>query len=613
MPTRLSRRTWSRAEEEQLIRLINHCKDARQLKQVQAYLVVTGQSQNNFLITKLVREFTTFGDLKHARAVVDAVDNPNVYLWTAMIRGYSQQSDSQPCYREAIATYARMHRQESRTMAADQALAFALSSVLKACSGFSALRQGIQIHAHVVKYGYHTEIRSQTALIDFYTKCEFMEEAQKLFGKMSERDVQAWNTMIAGHAKYGNMNAARSLFKEMPVRNLFTWEVMITGYANLGRMDYAKELFDQLVSDQSRLNSNAIICTAMITGYAKCNDITNARLIFDMMAERDVASWNAMISTYSQAGFFNEALDLFHHMLRIGDVKPNQTTITCVVAACAQLGSVQLAERIVDYIKSHGNRLMNNHTVTALIDMHAKCGNPDRASELFKSWNDKDLICYSTMMSGFGMHGRGRDALKIFSHLQEDGLKPDSICFIVVLSACSHGGLVDEGFQYFNSMQSDYSIAPTADHYMCMVDLLGRSGRVSDAHRIITEAMPPVKPHAGVWGALLNACRIYNNIEVGELAAKNLLEMEPENSGNYVLLSNIYAKAQRWDKVAKVRALMRNRGMKKPPGCSWIEIDGKTHKFFISDVRYHQLEMMMQVLASELKAQGYFLAIDHDE
>ncbi|OVA20852.1 Pentatricopeptide repeat [Macleaya cordata] len=606
---------WSRIEEDRIIRLIKLCKDVKQLKRIQGYLVMNGQSQNNFLITKLVREFTAFGDLKHARNITESVDKPNVYLWTAMIRGYSQRSglESEFCCREALLIYTRMHRSIDKAMAEDLAFKFTLSSVLKACAGLMALQEGFQVHAHVAKYGYQTDIRIQTSLIDFYAKFGLMKEAQRVFDKMTEKDVQAWNTMITGHTKSRNMEAAISLFRRMPERNMFTWEAMITGYADMGLMDKAQELFDELLEGEMKMN--AVIHTAMIMGYAKCSKISDARLIFDRMVERDTPSWNAMIAAYNQAGLFDESLDLFRLMIKIqeGNVKPNQTTIAMVVSACAQLGSIELAQWIRNYIDSRRNELMNNHTVTALIDMHAKCGEPGEAYEVFKRWKNKDMVCYSTMMAAFGMHGNGAEVLKIFSQLQEDGLKPDEICFIVVLSACSHAGLVEEGCKYFESMQKEYKIAPTADHYMCMVDLLGRAGRVADAYKTIIEVMPPVKPHAGIWGALLSACRIYNNVEIGEVAGWNLLEMEPENAGNYVLLSNIYAKEQRWGEVAKVRALMRNRVMKKPPGCSWIEIGGKTQKFLTGNVQTHLLEMMMQVLAGDLKAQGYNPGTDHED
>ncbi|KAF9604180.1 hypothetical protein IFM89_003926 [Coptis chinensis] len=469
--------------------------------------------------------------------------------------------------------YERMHR--CGDIGKDLAIGFALASVLKACVGVGvkAVEEGMQVHGHVMKYGCYEDVRVQTKLIDFYGKCGLMEEAERVFDRMND----------------------------------FTWEAMISGYANVGRMDDAQKLFDELLEDCCELDMNAVVCTAMITGYAKCGDIEAARRVFDGMFRMDVVSWTAMISAYCQAGLYVEAVDLFKLMLKIGgETKPNESTVSSVVSACTHLGSVELARWIKEYIYSRGKELLNTHTVTALIDMHAKCGEPDEAYELFKQWKDKDIVCYSTMIAGFGMHGRGVEALEIFSQLREDGVRPDNICFVIVLSACSHAGLVNEGCRYFDVMQKEYSILPTADHYMCMVDLLGRAGRIADAYRTIVEVMPPVEPNAGVWGALLSACRVHHNVEIGEIAAKHLLEIEPENAGNYVLLASIYAKARKWKQVEYVRGLMKSRGATKSPGLSRIEIGGRSHKFRMDDIPDH-------LSGEDLVSKGYstFPSIEH--
>ncbi|KAL5702141.1 hypothetical protein ACHQM5_027393 [Ranunculus cassubicifolius] len=490
-------------------------------------------------------------------------------------------------------------------MVKDHALGFALSSVLKACVSGLALGEGLQVHAHIAKYGCCGDICVQTKLIDFYAKCGHMEEAQKVFDRMPERDIQSWNTMIDGFSKSGIMEGAVTLFEQMPDRNIITLERMISGFANLGQMDIAKEIFDELLLQEGEKKVSAAVYTVMITGYAKCGKLRAARLVFESMDGRDAVSWAAMIFAYSQAGFSREALDLFKLMLNRGDVKPNQNAVSCVVSACARIGSIELARCIRDYIYSRGSEVLNTHIVTALIDMHSKCGEPDEAYKVFNSWKYKDVVCYTTMIAGFGMHGRGEEALGIFSQLQNDGLRPDSVCFAVLLSACSHGGLVNEGYKYFDSMINKYQITPTTDHYMCIVDLLGRSGRIVEAYRTIVEVMPPVEPHAGVWGTLLSACRVFRNVEIGEIAAKHLLELDPENSASYVLLADIHAKARKWKDVAKAWSLMKSRGIHKPTGLSWIDIVGTTHKFQDGNNDNQFLDVMIQILARDLAAEGY--------
>lgn len=421
-------------------------------------------------------------------------------------------------------------------------------------------------------------------------------------------DIQAWNTIISGYAVTGDMETAHSLFDRMPERNSFTWVEMITGYAASGQMDLSRLLFDMAPP----ADKNAVVYTAMITGYAKCGDLQSARSIFDDTKLRDVATWNAMISAYTHTDFTDEALDLFRLMLRTTGVEPNQTTIATIVSACTRSGSTRLARLIHEYVDSRGIELLNNHTVAALIDLHCKCGDLSRAYELFRNWKQKDLICYSSMVAGFGVHGRGKEAIRVFNELLGTDLKPDAICFISVLTACSHAGMVDEGRRYFEEMRGKYCIPPTVEHYMCMVDLLARAGNIQEACKLVTEEMPScgVRPHAGVWGALLSSCRTYGNVEVGEVAARELMELEPDNAGNYVLMANIYARAGRWEGVVSVRAEMRRRGMRKPPGWSWVEMeDGRTQRFLTGDICDDELEMVLHVLGWELMAEGYFPSI----
>ncbi|WOL16177.1 pentatricopeptide repeat-containing protein [Canna indica] len=517
---------------------------------------------------------------------------------------YGSRKSNRCASKEVLLLYARMRR-----FPEIKPLTFTISSVLKGCSQLVAFEEGKQIHADAFKHGFQFDARVQTTLIDFYSKCKRLTEARQVFDGIARAgldDVQACNTMIAGYAEAGDMVAACALFESMPERNTVSLVVMIGGYASQNQMDSAHKLFERGLADGE---VDVVVCTAMITGYAKCGNILAARSIFDDMPERDVASWNAMISAYSQADLNDEALDLFRLMLSTTcwqKVEPNHATIATIVSVCANYGSPSLANWIQNYVDQSGRELLNSHTVAALIDLHSKCGNLNKACELFQNWKHKDLICYSSMIAGLGIHGRGKDAVELFERLTKSGLKPDSICFVSVLTACSHAGMVDEGRRYFRWMRDEYCIPPTADHYMCIVDLLGRAGCIDEAYRLIATDMPPsVRRYAPVWGALLSACRTYSNVTVGEAAARHLMELEAENTGNYVLLSNIYAKAKRWDGVARVRAVMRARGMRKPPGWSWVEVEGALMKFMTGEVCDERLERVLELLEWELRDQGF--------
>ncbi|KAL4182058.1 hypothetical protein AMTRI_Chr12g240570 [Amborella trichopoda] len=609
-------RRWSRLEEDRLVELIRlcgggHCQ--RQLKQIHAYLLVNGQSQNNFLLTKLIRTLVSARCLGYAHSILDSVSNPNAFLWTAMIRAYSQTHDHAQA-EQALLLYTQMQKQ------ATPPLTFTLSSTLKVCARLAFLHTGKHLHTHVIVHGLHSDTFVQTTLVDMYAACGNTADAQLLFDRMSIKDIQAWNTMIAGYARSGDLTSALSLFHQMPEQNAHSRVEIVMGYAKVGNMEPARRLFESL----AHRDRSILLYTAMIVGYAKCGDIKIARSMFDDMVERDVPSWNAMIAVYAQNGRSHEALDLFRLMLQEGggyqkQLRPNQATMASVISACAQSGAPGLAKWVGDFLSKTGMQL-DARAMTALIDMHAKCGNLDEAQKVFRELKERDVVSYSAMISGFAIHGRALEAIQLFSEMLSQsslGLKPDGVSFIGVLTACSHAGLVEDGYRYFELMCQEYSIPPTPDHYTCMVDLLGRAGRIEDAYKFIQKGITvmggKIGDHAGVWGALLSACRLMHDVnnshndylvQIAETAAYHLFELESENAANFVMLSDIYAKAKMWEEVGKVREMMRRKGIRKAPGCSWTESeDGVVHKFTtgdtshpLSNVIHESLGKLMQEL-----------------
>jgi pentatricopeptide repeat protein len=295
---------------------------------------------------------------------------------------------------------------------------------------------------------------------------------------------------------------------------------------------------------------------------------------------------------------------LFHQM-QLSDVALDSVTLVNVLPACANLAALQCCKHIHCYIIVRGFEL-DVRVVNALIDAYAKCGSLQPARQLFDKMSKRDVVSWNVMIAGYGMDGCGEAAIALFEQMQQTGMKPDEITFIGVLSACSHAGLVDEGCRYFNRMQQDYAIPPTLEHYASMADLLGRAGLLDEARELI-ETMP-IQPDAAVWGALLGACRIHGSVELGERVAGCLFELDPENAGCYVLLSNIYAAASQWEDARKVRVTMKERGVKKPSGCSLIEINYRIHKFIAGDRSHPQSENIyatLETLAEQIKEAGY--------
>lgn len=383
---------------------------------------------------------------------------------------------------------------------------------------------------------------------------------------MPERDVVSYNALLGAHARVGvDMDFAQRLFDCMPVRNVISWNAMIVGYVNGSDLDSARWIFDSMPE------RNVVSWTTMIVGYTKGGNMDVARILFEAMPERNLVSWTAMITGYAQNGQPSEALSLFRRMEMVR-VKPDAVTMTGVISASAQLGGTELANFVTSYVDKNGIE-RNKKVLTALVDMQAKCGNMEEACRVFNEICHPDVFSYSALIIGLASHGYGIKALEIFRRMQAENVEPDYITFVGVLNACSHTGLIDDGLRFWQSMVDNYKIDPAPDHYACMVDMLGRAGRLDEAQKLVRNM--PKGPHCGALGALLAACRTYGNVEIAEGVAEQLFELEPENTGNYMLLAGIYASRERWDDAVRVRELMKERGINKLRGCSWIETNSR--------------------------------------
>lgn len=342
----------------------------------------------------------------------------------------------------------------------------------------------------------------------------------------------------------------------------------------------------------------------MVGACAKSGDVAFARELFDKMPQRDLIAWNAMIAGYAQSDKSREALDLFH-LMQMEGVKVNDMSIVSVLSACTHLGALDQGRWAHAYIDRYNLRM----TVTlgsALVDMYAKCGDMNKALEVFWNMKEKNVYTWTSAMGGLAMNGYGKKCLELFSLMKQEGVEPNEVTFVSLLRGCSVAGLVEEGRQHFESMRRVYGIEPRFEHYGCMVDLYGRVGRLDEAFNFINSM--PMKPHAGAWGALLNACKIYKNMELGELASRKILELEEDNHGAYVLLSNIYADSKNWDRVEIVRQTMKARRVAKVPGCSVIEVNGEVHEFLVgekSHPRQAEIEEKMKEISQGLKLAGY--------
>ncbi|KAL6007969.1 hypothetical protein ACLOJK_033474 [Asimina triloba] len=463
---------------------------------------------------------------------------------------------------------------------------FAVSAALKACARIPAKAAGISIHAQTCKFSHESDVYVQTALVDLYAKLGDMGIAQRVFDRMKERNVVSWNSVLSGYLKAGEFGMAQRIFDEIPEKDAVSWNSMVSGFAKAGDMRMAEYLFQRMpqrtAASWNGMISGYIDCgnikaarkyfdempqrssvswVAMISGHSKSGDVDSARLLFDQMGSKDLLTWNAMIACYAQNSQPNEAIRLFNRMRKLEvNVMPDEMTFVSVISACSQLGHLRFGSWIEDYMQEFGVEL-DDHLITALIDLYAKCGSMDKAYDLFNVLQTRDVVAYSAMIFGCGINGKVSDAIRLFKEMVDDKISPNAITFTGLLTACNHAGLVEEGRRYFASMSSKHQVAPSADHYAIMVDLLGRAGQLEEAYGLIRSM--PMKPHVGVWGALLLACRIYCNVHLAEIAAQHCIELEPESeaSGYYVLLANIYASAGRWDDAKRLRKAIEEKGL----------------------------------------------------
>ncbi|KAK4564917.1 hypothetical protein RGQ29_006817 [Quercus rubra] len=399
-------------------------------------------------------------------------------------------------------------------------------------------------------------------------RCGELSCARKVFDEITERDLVSWNSMISGYSKMAYAGDAVGLFQEM--RGLgfepdeMTLVSVLGACGDLVDLSLGRWVEGFVVENKMELNS--YVGSALIDMYGKCGDLVAARRVFDSMAKNDVVTWNAMITGYAQNGMSDESIMLFNGMKEAG-VDPDKITLIGVLSSCASIGALDIGKWVDTYASERGLH-HDIYVGTALIDMYAKCGNLDNALRVFEDMPQKNEVSWNAMISALALHGQAQAALSLFKRMTNDGgaARPNDITFVAVLSACVHAGLVDEGCSFFDMMSSSFGLVPKIEHYSCMVDLLARAGRLYEAWDFI-EKMPE-KPDEVALGALLGACHKRRNVDISQQVVQLLLELEPLNSGNYVISSKIFANLKRWDDSARMRVLMRQRGVMKTPGCS---------------------------------------------
>ncbi|PIA29828.1 hypothetical protein AQUCO_05800121v1 [Aquilegia coerulea] len=604
--------------------------------------IKTGKVQYCDIYNYLLSLYVKKHELNDAGKLFEEIPARDVHSWTILITGFARMGLAE----KALGLFNEM---QIEGVCPNH---FTLSCAFKCCGSVSDLGMGKKIHGWMLINGIGLDITLENSMVDFYVKCGDFDCAKRVFEMMAEKNITSWNIIIGAYLAMGDMDTSIELFSRLPSKDVASWNTIIIGLIRHGCLKRALELFYEMCRTRAVFNDNTysialllaaslsatevgrqihgyvfrmgydqnkFIRSSIVNMYSKCGELDKASKILNKEPQKSEnihtstsncglletnVSWSSIISGYVQSGRTEEAFELFRRMV-CEAVEMDPFTLTSIAAACADVGVSEWGRGIHTLIEKLGY-IIDDVLVSAMIDMYAKCGSLHDALSLFRQTNSRNIVLWTSMISGCALHGQGTEAIRIFQMMLEKRIRPNEISFIGVLSGCSHAGLVEEGHVYFRSMHEHYGIAPQVEHFTCMVDLLGRAGHFNEAKEFIYSNN--VSHLSSVWKALLSACQIHKNFELGKWVSKQLHQIEPFNSESYVLLSNIYSTTHRWKEAAETRSLMQKRGFKKHPGQSWIRLKNQIHTFSVGDRSHPQaaeIYSYLEKLIGKLKEIGY--------
>ncbi|XP_062009256.1 putative pentatricopeptide repeat-containing protein At5g09950 [Rosa rugosa] len=573
----------------------------RKGREVHAYVIATGLINSKVAIENgLVNMYAKCGAIDDACSVFRLMVDRDLISWNSLISGLDQNER----FEDAVMKFCEMRKSELKPSI------FTLISALSSCASLEWIMMGQQIHCEALKLGLDLDVSVSNALLALYSDTGCLNESRNVFFLMQEYDQVSWNSIVGALT-----SSEASVFEAVE----YLLEMMRSGW-ELNRVTFISilsavsslslhELGQQIHAVVLKYNAakDCAIENALIACYGKCGQIDDCEKIFYRMPERrDEVSWNSMISGYIHNELLPKAMDLVWFMIERGQ-KLDSFTFATVLSACA---SVATLERGMEVHACAVRAYLESDVVvgSALVDMYSKCGRIDYASRFFELMPVRNVYSWNSLISGYARNGDGQKALRLFTQMKQQDQPPDHVTFVGVLSACSHAGLVDEGFQHFNSMSKVHGLAPRMEHFSCMVDLLGRAGKINMIEDFIKKM--PMKPNVLIWRTVLGACCRGNgrNTELGRMAGEMLLELEPQNAVNYVLLANMYASGGKWDDVAKARMTMRKAAVKKEAGCSWVTMKDGVHVFVAGDKLHPEKDLIyekLKELNKKMRDAGY--------
>ncbi|KAL7588828.1 hypothetical protein Lser_V15G38199 [Lactuca serriola] len=574
---------------------LQSCADQTNLqegKKLHSYMLINGFLSSPRSITSLINMYSKCNNISDAFLVFTSSSHSqlNVFAYNAIIAGFIHNEMPEP----ALEVYTKMR---VAGVSMDKYTFPCVVKALSSCGDVAGLKI---VHGLVFKFGVDHDLFVGSAVVDGYFKLGLMEDAHKVFDEMPDRDVVLWNAMINRYAQIGEHNSALECLHRLRTGGNVPSSFTVTGILSVltmkGDLDNGKSIHG--FATKMGYSSGIAVCNALIDMYGKCKSFLDALDIFEGMEIKDIYSWNSIIGVHQQSGDHEETLNLFRRMLHDRTFCPDLVTFTTVLPACSHLAALRHGKQIHGYMitnnlgKEDDTRINN-----ALMDMYGKCGSMEEAQMVFNHMGSKDSASWNIMINSYAMHGFGHEALDVFRKMCETDLKPDEVTFVGVLSACCHAGLLNQGREFLAQMELKYKIVPTVEHYTCVIDMLGRAGLLDQAYELLS--VMPVRPNSVVWRAFLAACHLHGDAKLAEIAARNVIDLEPEHCGSYVLMSNVYGTMGRYEEVCDVRFNMRQQNVKKTPGCSWIEFGDGVHVFgsrdrvhFDEDLIYSELGLL---------------------
>ncbi|KAK0605142.1 hypothetical protein LWI29_023178 [Acer saccharum] len=574
--------------------VIQACAQLGSLKlAMQIHAIAVKKYRNSlFIANALLNMYSEIGNLEISRELFDTIPSYDVPLWNSMISTYVEYG----YYEEATSLFIQMRKEGIREDKRTIVILLSLCEKLADC-----LKEGKSLHALASKNKMKLDAPLGNALLGMYAKQNCVESVKKVFSEMSHVDVVSYNTLILAMARNNFRAEALELFttmRESVVKpNSYTIISILASCEDETCLNIGRSLHGFVIKYGIEINQS--LNSALTDMYMSCGDEATARNLFDGYLNRDLISWNALIASYIKNNYANKALLVFSQM--ISEVEPNSVTFINILSSCTHLANLPQGQCLHAYATRKGSSFgFDLSLANAFMSMYARCGSMKNAEKIFESLPRKNIISWNAIITSYGMHGCGYDAIRAFLRMLEDDLRPNGVTFISLLSACSHSGLIEEGLQIFHSMIQDFNITPELAHYGCVVDLLGRGGFLNEAKDFIK--LMPIEPDASVWRALLSASRLHANIKEAKSIFEKLVELEPTNAGNYVLISNIYAAAGLRSEVRQIRTWLREKDLKKPPGISWIAVRSQVHSFMAGSKSHPQTDEIYENLTSLLSS-----------